>query len=207
MQIGAGEHLGVTFHRLKFAIQPAEATAVFGDNVGLTLGMGSTAIWGVIGGEESLATLKGVMDKLEAATQSPTDVRTPPSFRVIVNVNQLVEMAETAQVASASRRAEREAAAGAEAAAELQVGSTLHPLRAALPLPVAPVRPQAVDLPQQGVVAASVVVPTLPVWLKELSRAAESLAKHSKKAMIASKSTPDSQKPVPAAVFGSNRVS
>jgi len=135
MQIGAGEHLGVTFHRLKFAIQPAEITAVFGDNVGLTLGMGSTAIWGVIGGEESLATLKGVMDKLEAATQSPTDVRTPPSFRVIVNVNQLVEMAETAQVASASRRAEREAAAGAEAAIDLQIGSSPAPAPGGAPTP------------------------------------------------------------------------
>ncbi|MFM7058457.1 MAG: hypothetical protein ACKO2P_16210 [Planctomycetota bacterium] len=135
MQIGAGEHLGVTFHRLTFAIQPPEAKAVFGDNVGLTLGMGSTAIWGVIGGEESLATLKGVMDKLEAATQSPTDVRTPPSFRVIVNVNQLVEMAETAQVASQSRRAEREAAAGAQAAAELQVFDNSAPAPGGAPAP------------------------------------------------------------------------
>jgi hypothetical protein len=137
MQIGAGEHLGVTFHRLTFAIQPPEATAVFGDNVGLTLGMGSTAIWGVIGGEESLATLKGVMDKLEAATQSPTDVRTPPSFRVIVNVNQLVEMAETAQVASQSRRAEREAAAGAEAALELQIADGSAPAPGGAPAPAA----------------------------------------------------------------------
>jgi hypothetical protein len=137
MQIGAGQHLGVTFHRLTFAIQPPEATAVFGDNVGLTLGMGSTAIWGVVGGEESLATLKGVMDKLEAATQSPADVRTPPSFRVIVNVNQLVEMAETAQVASQSRRAEREAAAGAEAALELQIADGV-PAPGGTPAPAGP---------------------------------------------------------------------
>jgi hypothetical protein len=83
----------------------------------------------------------------------------------------------------------------------------LHPLRVALPLPVAPLRLQAVVPAQQGVVAASVAVPTLPAWLKELNRAVESLAKRSKRAMIASRSTPDSQKPVPAAVFGWNRVS
>ena len=127
MQIGAGEHLGVTFHRLKFAIQPPEATAVFGDNVGLTLGMGATAIWGVIGGEESLATLKSVMDKLETAAQSPADVRSPPSFRVIVNVNQLVEMAQTAQTASQARREAREAEAGAQATLELQINDTPAP--------------------------------------------------------------------------------
>jgi hypothetical protein len=38
LQIGAAEHLGVTFHRLTFAAQPPEAVAVFGDNVGITLG-------------------------------------------------------------------------------------------------------------------------------------------------------------------------
>ncbi|MFN5731787.1 MAG: hypothetical protein ACK48R_08075, partial [Planctomyces sp.] len=60
LQINAGEHHGVMLHRLNFAIQPPEAVAVFGDNVGMTMGMGATAIWGVIGGEESTATLKSV---------------------------------------------------------------------------------------------------------------------------------------------------
>lgn len=127
MQIGAGEHLGVTFHRLTFAAQPAEAVAVFGEKVGLTLGIGSTAIWGVIGGEESLSTLKGVMDQLEAGSASAADRRTPPSFRVIFNVNQLVEMAETAQTIGREARAERERAAGAEATAELQAAGNGQP--------------------------------------------------------------------------------
>ena len=95
---------------------PPEAVAVFGDNVGMTMGMGSTAIWGVIGGEESLATLKSVMDKLEEAQATAADQRTPPNFRVIINVNQLVEMAEIAREVSMTRRSEREAEAGAEAA-------------------------------------------------------------------------------------------
>jgi hypothetical protein len=89
--------------------------AVFGDNVGMTMGMGATAIWGVIGGEESTATLKSVMDKLEEAQATAADQRTPPNFRVIINVNQLVEMAEIAREVSMTRRQEREAAAGAEA--------------------------------------------------------------------------------------------
>jgi hypothetical protein len=142
MQIGAGEHLGVTFHRLKFAIQPPEATAVFGDNIGLTLGMGSTAVWGVVGGEESLATLKSVMDKLEAAAQSPADVRSPPSFRVIVNVNQLVEMAQTAQTASQALRQAREAEAGAQAALELQIADN--------PAPATPPAAEASGAPAPG---------------------------------------------------------
>lgn len=115
LQINAGEHHGVMLHRLTFAAQPPEAVAVFGDNVGMTMGMGSTAIWGVIGGEESLATLKSVMDKLEEAQATAADQRTPPNFRVIINVNQLVEMAEIAREVSMTRRSEREAQAGAEA--------------------------------------------------------------------------------------------
>jgi len=86
LQINAGEHHGVMLHRLTFAMQPPEAVAVFGDNVGMTMGMGATAIWGVIGGEESTATLKSVMDKLEEAQATAADQRTPPNFRVIINV-------------------------------------------------------------------------------------------------------------------------
>ena len=118
LQIGAAEHLGVTFHRLTFAAQPPEAVAVFGDNVGITLGIGSTAVWGVIGGQESLATLTSVMDRLEEAVQNPTERRTPPNFRVIVNVNQLVEMATIADTAGSNARAEKEKEAAAKAAAE-----------------------------------------------------------------------------------------
>ena len=118
LQIGAAEHLGVTFHRLTFAAQPPEAIAVFGDNVGMTLGIGSTAVWGVIGGQESLATLTSVMDRLEEAVQNPTERRTPPNFRIIVNVNQLVEMATIADTAGSNARAEKEKAAAAKAAAE-----------------------------------------------------------------------------------------
>jgi len=117
LQIGAAEHLGITFHRLVFAAQPPEAVGVFGEKAGITIGIGSTAIWGVIGGEESLATLTGVMDKLEEAVQSPTERRTPPNFRIIVNVNQLVEMATIAETAGSTARAEKEKAAAALAAA------------------------------------------------------------------------------------------
>lgn len=134
LQIGAAEHLGVTFHRLTFAAQPPEAVAVFGDNVGITLGIGSTAVWGVIGGQESLATLTSVMDKLEEAVQNPTERRTPPNFRVIVNVNQLVEMATIADTAGSKARAEKEKEAAAKAAAETSTEA------AAEPTPAAPAR-------------------------------------------------------------------
>ena len=131
LQIGAAEHLGITFHRLVFAQQASEAMAVFGDNVGLTVGIGSTAIWGTLGGEGSLATLTGVMDKLAEAVQSPTERRTPPNFRVIVNVNQLVEMATTAETAGKKARAEKEQAAGAAAAAESKIAAAAEPAQPA----------------------------------------------------------------------------
>jgi hypothetical protein len=109
LQIGEGEHQGITFHRLTFEDQPTEAVAVFGKQIGITVGIGSTAIWGALGGENSFATLQSVMDKLEEAQQTPTERITPPSFRVIVNVNQLVEMAMAADTAGRAARAEREA--------------------------------------------------------------------------------------------------
>lgn len=125
LQIGAGEHNGVTLHRLVFAEQPSEATAVFGNKVGLTVGVGSQVFWGAIGGESSVQTLTGVMDKLEEASQSPTERITPPNFRVIVNVNQLVEMADIAGTAGKNAREEREKAAAAEQAAK---GATEAPV-------------------------------------------------------------------------------
>jgi hypothetical protein len=134
LQINAGEHHGVMLHRLTFAMQPPEAVAVFGDNVGMTMGMGATAIWGAIGGDESTATLKSVMDKLEEAQATAADQRTPPNFRVIINVNQLVEMAQIAREVSMTRRQEREAAAGAEAALA-QTPAETSPAAGAAPAP------------------------------------------------------------------------
>lgn len=114
LQVGAAEHQGITFHRLTFSEQPSEATAVFGKGIGLTIGVGSAAVWAVLGGEDAFPVLKSVMDEFEAARQSPEDRRTPPSFRMIVNVNQLVEWAKIAESAS---QADREAASAARDAA------------------------------------------------------------------------------------------
>ena len=119
LQIGSGEHQGITFHRLTFALQPAEAVEVFGKDIGLTVGVGARSVWAVLGGEESYNTLKGVMDQLEESNQSPQEFRTPPNFRIIVNVNQLVEMATIADTAGKKAREEKEQAAGAEASTKL----------------------------------------------------------------------------------------
>ena len=119
LQIGSGEHQGITFHRLTFAQQPAEAVEVFGKDVGLTVGVGARSVWAVLGGEESYNTLKGVMDQLEESNQSPQEFRTPPNFRIIANVNQLVEMATIAETAGKKDREAKEQAAGAEAATKL----------------------------------------------------------------------------------------
>ena len=119
LQIGSGEHQGITFHRLTFAQQPEEAVEVFGKDIGLTVGVGARSAWAVLGGEESYNTLKGVMDQLEEANQSPQEFRTPPNFRIIVNVNQLVEMATIADTAGKKAREAKEQAAGAEAATKL----------------------------------------------------------------------------------------
>ena len=121
LQIGSGEHQGITFHHLTFARQPAEAVEVFGKDVGLIVGVGARSVWMVLGGEDSYNTLKGVMDQLEEANQSPQEFRTPPNFRIIVNVNQLVEMATIAETVGRKAREAREQAAGAEATANAEI--------------------------------------------------------------------------------------
>ena len=118
LQVVAAEHQGIKFHRLTLAAQPTEATSVFGKQIGLTVGIGSTAVWAVLGGEDAFPVLQSVMDKLEEAQADPSERRTPPSFRMIVNVNQLVEWADIAATAGEAARAERELEAGAKATAE-----------------------------------------------------------------------------------------
>ena len=110
LQIGSGEHQGITFHRLTFAQQPPEAVEVFGNEIGITVGVGARSVWAVLGGVSSYGTLTNVMDELEEANQSPQNYATPPNFRVIVNVNQLVEMATNADTAGKKSRAEKELA-------------------------------------------------------------------------------------------------
>jgi len=127
LQIGSGEHQGITFHRLIFAQQPVEAVEVFGKDIGLTVGVGARSVWAVLGGEESYNTLKGVMDQLEESNQSPQEFRTPPNFRIIVNVNQLVEMATIADTAGKKAREANEQAAGAEASIKLSARSPVAP--------------------------------------------------------------------------------
>ena len=113
LQIGLGEHQGITFHRLTFAAQQAEAVEVFGNEIGITVGVGARSVWAVLGGDASYGTLTDVMDKLEESNQSPQDYTTPPNLRVIVNVNQLVEMATNADTAGKKARADKELAAAA----------------------------------------------------------------------------------------------
>ena len=120
LQIGSGEHQGITFHRLTFAQQPAEAVEVFGKDIGMTVGVGARSVWAVLGGDESYHTLKGVMDQLEESNQTPQEFRTPPNFRVIMNINQLVEMATIADTVGKKAREAREQAAGAEATTKLE---------------------------------------------------------------------------------------
>lgn len=118
LQVVAAEHQGIKFHRLTFSEQPSEATSVFGKQIGLTIGVGSTAAWAVVGGEDAFPVLQSVMDKLEEAQTDPSERRTPPSFRMIVNVNQLIEWADIAATAGEAARAEREKEAAAKALSE-----------------------------------------------------------------------------------------
>ncbi len=113
LRLSMDEHLGATFHRLAFSQQERGAVEIFGEDVGLTVAIGGTAIWGVLGGAESVPMLKTVMDQLEEATQSGADLRSLSNLRVIVNVNDLVTMMEQGGAASReARQAEQQAEFG-----------------------------------------------------------------------------------------------
>jgi hypothetical protein len=120
LRIGSGQHVGVTFHSLTFNQTPAEAEEIFGKEIGITLGCGGNSAWFCIGGEGGYATLTSVMDKLEEAVQTPSERANPPNFRMIFNVNQLVEMVMSAESVGRERReaekAEQIALATAESA-------------------------------------------------------------------------------------------
>lgn len=124
LEIGFAQHKDVTFHRIKLKSNAGPfmdvVNEVFGKDAGITIGCGSSTVWGCIGGEDSFATLKGVIDELDHALNNPTERTTPASFRVIVNVNQLIQMQERLSGSIAATRAKSAAddKAAATAAAE-----------------------------------------------------------------------------------------
>ncbi len=120
LQVGYNQHLGITFHRLSIRNPPAEATEIFGQNLGITVGCSSSSIWACLGGDESFNTLTNVIDRLEQARQSPQERAAPASLRVIINVNQLIGIQQRLQ-------AGRDAAAAAGAAVAAGAGATESP--------------------------------------------------------------------------------
>ncbi|MCA9036071.1 MAG: hypothetical protein KDA91_13130 [Planctomycetaceae bacterium] len=87
-----GQHQGIVFHRLVPKQIPPMLSELFGRNPGLTFGAGDRTLWLALGGEPSYDTVTGVMDQLQHALENPQDRTSPANFRVIVNVNQLIEM-------------------------------------------------------------------------------------------------------------------
>ena len=118
LEVGSGQHHGVTFNRLTFRDTPPEAEQIFGQNIGITVGAGGRSVWFCMGGDSSYDQLTSVMDQLQNAIQAPIERSNPSNFRMIFNVNKLVEMAMSAQSAGRESRAV-EAAAQAQEAEEV----------------------------------------------------------------------------------------
>lgn len=140
VEIGVTEHQGITFHRIKLKSNAGPfmnvVTELFGKDAGITIGSGSSTIWGCIGGEDSFATLTGVIDQLDHALRNPTERGTPATFRMIVNVNQLVQMQQRlAGTMEATRAAAGESAepATTEARPVATTGSENKPSTASPP--------------------------------------------------------------------------
>ncbi|MCA9061673.1 MAG: hypothetical protein KDA96_01360 [Planctomycetaceae bacterium] len=145
LQLGYGEHLGVTFHRITFRDQSPGAVELFGQGVGLTVGVSARAIWGCLGGENSYSQLTGVMDQLEAALQQPQERTPPPNFRIIINVNKLVEMQQKVGAASRQAAVEAEAATTEAVAVEAVAADGAQP-----PQPPNPTRSRRAQRRERG---------------------------------------------------------
>ncbi|MBL8815472.1 MAG: hypothetical protein JNL58_05545 [Planctomyces sp.] len=125
LTVGYGEHLGITFHRFTLKVQPPPATEVFGSDIGITVGSSPTAMWWTIGGADSFDQLKAVMTQLDEALKNPQERQTPANFRIIVNMNKLIDMQQRVSKSiesSAGLRAE-----GGEAAATDQSADSTEP--------------------------------------------------------------------------------
>lgn len=77
------------------------------------------------------------MDQLEESNQTPQEFRTPPNFRVIMNINQLVEMATIADTVGKKAREAREQAAAPKPRQNLKIQ---HPLSSSTLLRVVPAK-------------------------------------------------------------------
>ncbi len=115
LTIGYNQHNGVTFHRLEFKNPDPGAVAIFGAKPGITVGCGARSMWMCVGGEESFATLTGVMDELVEAYENPTERQSPASMSLVVKINELIALGKSAGSANQEARAERLAAETKEA--------------------------------------------------------------------------------------------
>lgn len=109
LQIGYGEQAGIEFHRIGFTEIDAGRDAVFGENSGCVFGCGSRSLWFAVGGDETLDTLAAVMDQLQAAYETPTELRRTSGFRVILNVDELIRLGDSADAANSAAAALNEA--------------------------------------------------------------------------------------------------
>jgi hypothetical protein len=116
VSIASGQHLGITFHRLDFAEQSDDAVAVFGKEIGLTVGCGDQTLWVCLGGADSFSVLSQVLDEFDTARRQPVETAGRSSSRIIVNVSQLVAMQQKV-MGVRTQRSEDQADAGQEATA------------------------------------------------------------------------------------------
>ena len=110
LEIGYGQHQGITFHRLAPKQLPDPFIELFGNKPGVSIGIGGRIIWIAAGGEPSFDTVKGVIDQLQNALENPEERTTPANFRMIVNVNQLVEMQQRVSASMSQQPDETQAA-------------------------------------------------------------------------------------------------
>lgn len=112
VELAAGEHRDVTFHRLEAADAGAGWRDVFGSGVGLSVGSDARTAWLCVGGEKSFDVLKSTMDELVAAYEDPSQIRTSASaMRMVVHVGELVNTVRSAQQAGEPDEADEQSKA------------------------------------------------------------------------------------------------
>lgn len=100
VELAAGEHRNVTFHRLEAADPGPAWQEVFGSGVGVSLGSDARTAWLCLGGDKSFDVLKSTMDELVAAYEDPGQIRASASaMRMVVHAGELINTIRSAQQA------------------------------------------------------------------------------------------------------------
>jgi len=100
LQINIDEHAGIQFHRIGLGAGIPGVNTVLGLDPGVIFGCGPRSMWFGLGGDETLQTVGGAIDQLQAAYEQPTQPAHSSTMRLVVNIDQLIRLGDAAKTSA-----------------------------------------------------------------------------------------------------------